>query len=73
MPTPRPLYRLPELTQVTGGVAVVEGEKCSEILVDLRAWHPVPKVFDHDGKRQRARDKEMNAGGAARCVVAKRI
>ena len=32
----RPLYRLPELTQATGGATVVEGEKCADTF--LRAW-----------------------------------
>src|ERR1022692_1912389 len=32
MPTPRPLYRLPELLRSTGPVYVVEGEKAAEAL-----------------------------------------
>ena len=39
MPTPRPLYRLPELAQAAGAV---EGEKCVEAC--LRAWPGKPAV-----------------------------
>ena len=35
MPTPRPLYRLPELLQSTGPVYVVEGEKAADSLHTL--------------------------------------
>jgi hypothetical protein len=35
IPTPRPLYRLPEILQSTGTVYVVEGEKCADALRDL--------------------------------------
>lgn len=42
MPAPRPLYRLPELVQAAGAVAVVEGEKC--VGACLRAWPGKPAV-----------------------------
>jgi hypothetical protein len=35
MPTPRPLYRLPELLNSTGLVCIVEGEKTAEALASL--------------------------------------